>query len=86
MCWYVGPDGTVYEHLPGNENCYGSQDFVDLPDCGETPIPQYSQPSSPLDNLLKMRETEARIKQEEAKAAYWKARAENEKRKNNLWH
>jgi hypothetical protein len=84
--WYVSPDGTVYEHLPGSENCYESPEFVTLHDCGESPISPHNQTVSPFDNLMKMRESEARVKQEEAKAAYWKAKAENEKRKNNPWH
>jgi hypothetical protein len=85
MCWYVGPDGTVYEHLPGVEQCYESPNFIDLGDCGVSQIHLNNQFTSRLDNFMKMRETEARIKQEEAKAAYMKAKAENEKRKNNPW-
>ena len=82
--WYVGPDGTVYEHLPDSGNCYTSPDFVDLRECN--PIHINDQQKSPLDSIMKMRETEARIKQEEAKASYWKAKAENERRKNSPLH
>lgn len=83
--WYVGPDGTVYEHLPGSESCSESPDFVDLRDCSESPTNILDQSNKLSDRIMKMRESEARVKRDEAMADYLKAKAQSEKRKNNPW-
>lgn len=75
--WWVAPDGTVYDHPPWEEPPF---EHIE----GSSPL--FTPPENNIfQDWQKRRESEARIKRDEAQAKYWeeKAKSEKSKRQNN---